>query len=134
MELVEQLRVLLQGQHDVDLAVLFGSGARGALRATSDIDLALLGTADRSARVRLLAKIERETGRVVDCVDLASAPPQLRFEIAREGVVLVEREAGLWARTRARAFLDWWEFGPLARRVHRAAAARLRERTSDGAG
>ena len=111
---------------DVALAVLFGSAARGDLRRGSDLDIALAWRGDApDDRDALLATIERALGRPVDVVDLATAPPQLRFEIARDGVLVVERAPGAWSRVRARAFVDWWDFQPIARRIHRAAVARL---------
>ena len=31
-----------------------------------------------------------------------------------------------WVRERARAMVDWWDWAPLARRIHDRAVARLR--------
>src|SRR5205823_482042 len=59
-------------------------------------------------------------------LSLDTAPPQLRFEIARSGVLLFERTNGAWTRERARAMVDWWDWAPLARRIHDRAVARLR--------
>jgi hypothetical protein len=56
----------------------------------------------------------------------------LRFEIARGGLVLVERRAHAWADFKARATIDWWDWAPTARRVHRAAARRIGRRVGDG--
>jgi predicted nucleotidyltransferase len=127
---IEQtLRATLGAREDVELAVLFGSAVDGALTGSSDVDLAVRWRGDAPPdRDALLATIERSVGRAVDVVDLDGAPPQLRFEIARSGVVIVERGAGTWAAFRARAFTDWWDFRPIARRIHRAAIARLRAR------
>jgi predicted nucleotidyltransferase len=128
---IEQtLRAMLAPREDVELAILFGSAARGALTGSSDVDLGVRWCgADPRDRDALLATIERSLGRTLDLVDLDCAPPQLRFEIARSGVVIIERGAGTWSAFRARAFLDWWEFRPIADRVHRAAIARLRANT-----
>ncbi len=54
------------------------------------------------------------------------------IEIARGGILLVERTLGDWTAFRARAFVDWWDFAPIARMIHRAAIARLREGRTDG--
>jgi len=128
--LAEQLRAAFLPREDVELAVLFGSAARGALHARSDVDVAVRWEAGGPTdRVAFLAAVERAIGRTVDVVDLDTAPPQLRFEIARDGLLLVERTAGAWSRMRARAFVDWWDFRPIAKIIHRAAVARLRERS-----
>jgi uncharacterized protein len=126
--IVDQLRASFLRRDDVELAVLFGSAAQGRLHATSDIDVAVRWTAgeprDRDA---FFAAVERAMGCPVDVIDLDVAPPQLRFEIARDGLLLVERATGAWSRTRARAFIDWWDFRPIAKIIHRAAIARVCE-------
>jgi predicted nucleic acid-binding protein len=45
------------------------------------------------------------------------------------GRLLLEREEGHWKRFKARAWVDWWEWAPIARRCHREAIARLRAST-----
>jgi hypothetical protein len=74
----------------------------------------------------------RAAGRPIDIVDLNDAPPQLRFEIARDGKVLIERVPYAWADVRARAMIDWWDWAPTARMIDAAAIERLRQRTTDG--
>ena len=63
--------------------------------------------------------------RTVDLVTLNTAPPLLRFEVARDGEVLSAREAQAWTDFKAQTMVDWWDWAPTARRMH-AAAARLR--------
>jgi hypothetical protein len=70
--------------------------------------------------------LARAVGAGAEIVFFDDAPPQLRFEIARSGLVVAERLPGLWVRERARAMVDWWDWAPLARRMHAAAIARLR--------
>jgi predicted nucleotidyltransferase len=124
----EQVRAVLASRGDVELAVLFGSVAGGSERASSDVDLGVRWKHGTPADVdALLAQIERAVGRSIDLVELDAAPPQLRFEIARNGVVLVERIRHAWSAFRARAFVDWWDFAPIARIIHGAAVARLNE-------
>jgi hypothetical protein len=65
----------------------------------------------------------------VDLVLLDTAPPLLRFEIARGGVLLLERSPGLWSDFRARAMVDWWDWAPMARRFAAAAMTRLASET-----
>ena len=81
---------------DVRLVVLFGSAARGGVRATSDVDVAVMcdGPADLE-RVFLLLAPRFRTPRL-DAVDLRRAGPLLAFEVARSGVVLFERSPGLF--------------------------------------
>jgi predicted nucleotidyltransferase len=110
---------------------MFGSCARGTTRAGSDVDLGVAGL-PVSRLAALESALARAAGRPVDLVDLTTAPPLLRFEIARDGRVIVERVAHAWSDFRARAMVDWWDWAPTARIFHRAAASRLRAAVSDG--
>jgi predicted nucleotidyltransferase len=120
----DQLVHLLEADPLVQLAVLFGSAAVGRLRPDSDVDIGVLGPAPRDLPA-LQLRLERITGRPVDIVPLDTAPPLLRFEVARDGRLLVERVPHLWSDFKARAMVDWWDWAPTARLFHRSAAARL---------
>ena len=107
----------------VRLAVLFGSTARGEARPRSDVDLGVLLDPDTPAsRREVESELWRAVEREVDMIFLADAPPLLRFEISRDGVLLFEKEDGLWTSVKARAMVDWWDWAPYARMF--AAAAR----------
>lgn len=113
------------------LLVLFGSMSRGTGQPRSDVDLGI-SLDDGDSRPQVEAALGRAAGRAVDIVDLTDSPPQLRFEIARDGRVLLERVPHAWADFRARAMIDWWDWAPTARFIHSAAIERLRQRTSHG--
>jgi predicted nucleotidyltransferase len=132
MTAVENLRRALEEMPIVRLAILFGSAARGTGSSNSDIDIgvSLERGADSSPTLRVA--LERAAGRPVDLVWLDEAPPLLRFEIARDGIVLLERDAHLWAEFRAHALIDWWDWAPTARLMHEAMTARLREEAGHG--
>lgn len=133
MTAVEELRPILEATPGVVLAVLFGSHARGTAGAQSDIDLGLrLGAEEPGALDRMLAQLERATARTIDVVLLDSAPPLVRFEIARDGVPLVERAPHAWPEFRAQAMLDWWEWAPFAEKFASAALERLRAEVNRG--
>lgn len=123
----EDLTAVLEAEPHVRLAVLFGSAAAGRLRARSDIDLAILLDDASAMTPQVSAALSRAAGRQVDVILLHNAPPLLRFEIARTGVVLIERVPHAWADFRARAMIDWWDWAPTARMMHAVAASRLRE-------
>jgi predicted nucleotidyltransferase len=131
--LSDQLIEILETFPEVDLAVLFGSLARGTMSGESDIDLALRLKADTpDVRRRLGGALGRALGRDLDLVPLDASPPQLRFEIARDGIPLVERREHAWADFQSRAMIDWWDWAPIARRIHAAAVDRLREKAARG--
>ncbi len=128
-----QLIEALKGFPEVELAVIFGSVARGAATRESDVDI---GVRTNERSLELLSRLEVTLGRAaqreVQVVSLDESPPLLRFEIARDGKVLVQRKPHAWADFRARAMVDWWDWAPIARRIHAAAAARLKERVGRG--
>ena len=125
--LMETLQRTAEALPAVDVLVLFGSCAGGSSRANSDVDVAI-GLSGRSAGIRRAVEVAfaRAVDQPVDVSFLDTAPSQLRFEMARSGVLLFERTQGAWARERARAMVDWWDWAPLARRIHDRAVARLR--------
>ncbi len=124
----------LEAQPDVDLAVLFGSVATGQANARSDVDVGVLGALSPERLAALGVTLSRAAGRQVDLIALDTAPPLLRFEVARTGVVLVERVPHLWSDFKMRAMVDWWDWAPLARSIARSAVARLRRQAADGQG
>ena len=127
MALFEALRRYLHADPAVSLAVAFGSVAKGDQGPDSDIDLGIrFDSDDRVERIEI--ELGRSTRRRVDVVLLDEAPPLLRFEIAKDGIVLVEREKHAWADFRARAMLDWWDWAPVARTIEDGLIAGLGER------
>jgi predicted nucleotidyltransferase len=122
----------LESRPGVRLAVLFGSAARGQSGPGSDLDVGVLLEPGTEGAAALEVALARATGRRLDLVELDAAPPLLRFEIARDGRVLLERAPHSWADFRARAMTDWWDWAPTARLLHAAAASRLRAALADG--
>jgi len=114
----------LQSDDRIRLAVIFGSAARGTSSSQNDFDIGVLGLPIRDLP-KTAVHLARVVGREVDLVDLASAPPLLRVEIARDGRVLVARPTHLWADFKEQALIDWWDWAPLAKRFGAAAMARL---------
>ena len=121
----------LAAESAVRLAVLFGSSARGRERSGSDLDVGVVGEPADGLNM-LQVRLTRAAGQSVDLVALETAPPLLRFEIARDGQLLLERTPHLWSDFKAKAMVDWWDWAPIARRLQAAAAARLRRQVDGG--
>jgi predicted nucleotidyltransferase len=103
--LLAQLRAALRTEHNVRLALLFGSSARGEDDQESDIDL-LVEMRDPSL-VRVIdleLKLEELLGRAVDVLSVedAEASPLLFADVLREGRVIVDRKSR-WAEMRPEA-------------------------------
>lgn len=94
--LPEHLGDLPASLPDLRLLVLFGSAVKGRAGSKSDLDVAVLcdGPADLDALYLTLAPRLR-TARL-DIVDLRVAGPILAFEVARSGLLLFEKSAGLF--------------------------------------
>ena len=132
MTAIESLtRVLEQGPR-VRLAVLFGSAVKGTGTSDSDVDVGVSLERGSDFSPTLGVALERAAGRPVDLVWLDTAPPLIRFEIARNGLVLVQRDPHGWAEFRAHAMIDWWDWAPTAQMMHQAMASRLREEARHG--
>lgn len=122
----ESLRRVLETTLGLRLAVLFGSEARGKATDGSDLDVGV--SLEGAIHLGVLeVELSRVSHRRVDLIDLDTAPPLLRFEIARDGRLLVERVPHAWTDFKARAMVDWWDWAPLARMLHAAALKRVRE-------
>lgn len=105
VEVLEALRTVLAAHPEVVFAYLYGSRARGAVHARSDVDigvylapaatdapgkadggLALLGALISSIQAALPARPE------VDVVILQDAPPLLSERILRHGTLILSRD------------------------------------------
>jgi predicted nucleotidyltransferase len=94
--LIEALREALRGRSEVELAILFGSRARGRGHERSDADLAVRGQQlDRLALARDLSlALELE----VDTVDLDRATIPLEQAILRDGIIVHQGRPGAGGR------------------------------------
>lgn len=135
MEMLDRLKQQAAAWPELKLAVLFGSTARGQARPKSDVDLGvLLDPYSPELRFQVEAELGRAAGRPVDVILLDDAPPLLRFEIAREGILLFQREDHRWTDFKARAMVDWWDWAPTHRMIAAGVVRRLRERIANGQG
>jgi predicted nucleotidyltransferase len=104
-ELVADLHRALRTEHDVRLAVLYGSLARGDEDAGSDLDLLISFADDRpSAGLELAVRLQHVAGRPVDVAHLERVEadaPLLLDRVLDEGRVLVDHD-GQWRLLRER--------------------------------
>lgn len=94
---LEAIRAVL-ADNDVQYAVVFGSVARGEETSTSDIDLCLQFSDDRSRRERFDRRnridsvVQRYTTQFVDVSDLEALPDEIALNALRDGVVIYGNE------------------------------------------
>lgn len=96
----------------VRLIVLFGSVARGQAFPMSDVDIGIVGTEFWNG-LSIGSDLAHLCKREPHVVALDTAPELLRYEIARDGVLLFEREPDDWAMFRADAIVRYLDFKPV---------------------
>jgi len=104
---VEEIRkrlLPLCGDKGLQLILLFGSAVSGKIHARSDIDLAFLfeKPADILALTNRVIRLLHTDN--VDVVDLRRASPLLKFSAVKSGMLLYEKEPGLFNEFYSLAF------------------------------
>ena len=94
-------RVLEVAPDDISLIILFGSRARGDHSEHSDLDIAVATTETDSEkrfelRLQIISELEGPA-LAVDVVVIEEANWALRYRIARDGVVLFQRDDDSWS-------------------------------------
>jgi predicted nucleotidyltransferase len=96
----------------VRLVLLFGSAARGQARTDSDADIGVLGGKFWD-QMQLGGELSVGLRREPHVVDLAEVSDWLRFEAARDGILIYESEPGLWSGFKATAMLRFFDLVPI---------------------
>lgn len=122
-----QLEQALQAHDEVELALLFGSRARGDAAPGSDVDVAVVGRAVDT--VGLAIELSDALGLQVDVVDLSADPPiALLLAVLRDGVKIREGRPGAHGRFLSHALMTLETDLPGYRRMQRAFLERVAER------
>lgn len=132
-ELIAKLKSVFDAHPDVIVAYLFGSAARGELRASSDVDVAVLLSAEgresreptgptlSSLRLGLQSDLHEAAHRPVDLIILNQASPDLIHRVLRDGVLLVERDRSARIRFEVGARNEYFDLLPFLIRYREAA-------------
>jgi predicted nucleotidyltransferase len=117
---LKQRMIPLFRKPDLQLAILFGSRGKGEPQPNSDYDLAVQfdGTADLVALTNETMQLLGVTD--VDLVDLRRVSSLLLMQVATSGVVLHEREPGLFRRFQSLAYRRYWDTTKFRRAQKRA--------------
>lgn len=93
--LIEKIREACSREEAILAAYLFGSGATGRMRATSDIDVAVWVAPEHEDNFPFLAfaaALDRQCRRSVDLVLLNRAGELLKYQVRRYGRLIFERD------------------------------------------
>lgn len=125
-QLIERLKGALEPCASLELAVLFGSWARGNPRHVATSTLPSCRARTGSSRLELQGELTLAAKAIVDLVRLDHAPILLRWEVVRHGVLIVGDE-GRYAFYRAEVGIEHADIAPLLERTSRHYARRLAE-------
>jgi uncharacterized protein len=132
-EIKMRLGAVLARHNEVDLALLFGSRARGEARPGSDVDVAVVGRGIDT--LGLAAELNDAACAPVDVVDLSANPPiALLLVVLREGIKIHESRPGAYGRFRSHALMDLETDLPSFRRMQRAFVERVADSGLTGGG
>jgi uncharacterized protein len=114
----DQLRALLAGFPQLELALLFGSLAQDRHRTGSDIDIAVAAHRALTAteKIALVKALAERTGRPVDLVDLKVVAEPLLGQILRHGRRLLGSDRA-YGQLISRHLFDRADFMPYRARV-----------------
>jgi predicted nucleotidyltransferase len=118
-EWMPSLLEYLASQPDVVAAYIFGSVAQGRARPQSDVDIAVLLSADLDEetrfdrRLRLGWEVERLIGRQTDLVVLNDAPPLLQHQVLKHGRLIFERDRAARVEFEVRAGQIYADLKPM---------------------
>lgn len=106
----EQLKPLAN-EFGLRLVVLFGSTARGTANQDSDVDLGVLSEALLSPvqRRRLWSALSRLFPADVDLTVLNHVGTPVSYQVANEGVVLLETDPNAWEIWKSYAMRHYWD-------------------------
>ncbi|WP_411329928.1 type VII toxin-antitoxin system MntA family adenylyltransferase antitoxin [Desulfovibrio desulfuricans] len=117
--LIQQVARTLAPHPEIQLAFVFGSAARGALRPNSDVDVAVLAASHLSpeARLELMAELSLAVKREVDLVDLSTAWGLILRQVLTTGSLALKRSDTAHAMLLKRMLFDQADMEPLRRRI-----------------
>jgi len=91
---IQTLKTILEKDREIELAILFGSCAKGNANFKSDIDIAikLNNVLLENKKIKLIQSIAVTMGRAVDLVDLHKVGQPLLSQIIKYGMVIKGQE------------------------------------------
>lgn len=115
---IEALRVYLEQDSDIELAILFGSMATGRYTANSDVDLAIKKNRPITVqqKAELIEQVALLTGRAVDLVDLSTVGEPLLGQVLKYGKRLSGSDAA-YAETGLKHVYAQADFVPYIQRT-----------------
>jgi predicted nucleotidyltransferase len=119
-----RLATALEAHREVELALLFGSRARGEAQPGSDVDVAVIGHAIDT--IGLAIELTDTVGVQVDVVDVSDEPPfALLLAVLRDGIKVHESRPGAHGRFLSHSLMMLETDLPAYRAMQRAFVERV---------
>ena len=117
-EIDNTLRKVLNEFTQLDLAILFGSVAKGQARVDSDLDIAVLAKKTLSAdeQIQIISALAEATGRPIDLIDLKVTGVPLLGQILKHGRRIFGSDT-LYGQLISRNLFDQADFMPYRNRI-----------------
>lgn len=133
---IKRVAQYFRGRREVCALYIFGSAAKGALRADSDIDVAVLVDEAKPGK-KNFERLKREyyaaspdfSLRAVDIVVLNTAPVYLKYRILKTGTLLFEKDRKQRVAFTAKALTEYLDFKHIEDIFSAAIRRRLKEGT-----
>lgn len=117
MEFSEKKFNQLAEKFDLKLVVLYGSASSDQMTEASDIDIGILFNENKASEnirdMSFLAKLENELSKIfsgkvreIDLSILNFASSLLKFQVARNGKLIYERDSGIFKRFQVQAMKE----------------------------
>ncbi len=122
----EKLSEYFKNKPEIKLAVLYGSAAKGNLRNSSDIDIAVSGreALDRDLLFSASSEISLLLGREIDLLDLHRVEGLILYRIMTEGK-RIKTDATLYVKFQGKALGYFEDFKPLQDMMRKARIERF---------
>ena len=120
-KLQEMLRAVLSRYPDVQLCIVFGSAASGRASPDSDLDIAVAAPQPLTAgrHLELIEAFSAATNREIDLIDLMAVSGPILRQALSTGVVVENRDKGLYARLISRMLFNQADMMPYYDRILR---------------
>ena len=115
---IEAIKNVLSVHPGIDVAILFGSVARGNARLDSDLDIAVRSERPLGAdeKMHLVGELALATGRAIDLIDLHVVGEPLLGQILKHGQCIVASSDRMVELMRRHVF-DTEDFMPYVQRM-----------------
>ena len=112
MDIIEKCKNLLMRYEYIIFAYIFGSYAKGKMRANSDIDIAVYldQEIDTETYLEIKMLLSDICEREVDLIILNDAPPLLKYQVYKNNILLFTRNKSIETHYKVKTLFEYNDF------------------------